>query len=117
MFVPALLIKGAGEYFFGNFCGSPPLGDLDSDPGFEKNSITNYERPRLDRFVEAVNVGLDDLCFSYFGRFSAACFLIEVQTFEKSRTVPFFVKTSDYALGYIKLPVWTCITVAAGQKT
>ncbi len=55
--------------------------------------------------------------FSYFGRFSAACFLEEVQTFEKSRRGPFFVKTSDYALEYIKLPVWTCITVAAGQKT
>jgi hypothetical protein len=52
------------------------------------NSITNYERPRLDRFVEVVKGGLDDLCFSYFGRFSAAYFLIEVQTFEKSRTDP-----------------------------
>ncbi len=28
---------------FYNFCGSPPLGGLDSDPGFEKNNELNYE--------------------------------------------------------------------------
>ncbi len=81
--------------------------------------ITNYERPRLDRFVKVVNVGLDDLCFSYFGRFSAACFLIEVQTFEKSRADPFFLKTPDYSFNsdynqkseiqHLKLMVRTCI--------
>ncbi len=74
---PGLTNKRSGEFFFDSFCGSPPLGNLDSDHGFEKktlNSIKNHERTRLDRFVKVVNVGLDDLCFSYFVRFSAACF-------------------------------------------
>ncbi len=57
-------------FFIDNFCGSPPLGNLDSDPGFEKkntlNSIKNNERTKLDRFVKVVNVGLVDLCFFVF---------------------------------------------------
>jgi hypothetical protein len=65
--------------------------------------------------------------FIRFSGFSAACFLIEVQTFEKYRTGPFFLKTSDYTLNsdynqksgiqHLILPVRTCITVAAGPKT
>ncbi len=65
--------------------------------------------------------------FFRFCGFSAACFLIEVQTFEKSRTDPFFLKTTGYSLNsdynqkseiqHLKLPVRTCITVAAGPKT
>ncbi len=76
MFVPDLLKKGAGSFSSIIFVDRHHSEIWTLILALKKtmNLITNYERPRLDRFVKVVNVGLDDLCFSYFGRFLAACF-------------------------------------------
>ncbi len=59
--------------------------------------------------------------------FQLLVFLKKSRLLKKSRTDPFFLKTSDYTLNsdynqkseiqHLKLPVRTCITVATGPKT